>query len=547
MNHRPAHPRLSLRAPRRSFLLLLLPAFALLPFLAPGCAHTPAPAPPRAGEQGDAGPAPRPAGSYTTDADAFTVQLEYVQTTGVQEVITREELLVSSRELGLRRLPPGTWRVSARQTGDPEFVYPVYVKAFKHNETGALHAAREEWRAKGYTPSVTTLGRAIAGADGTLHDNRKYWLAVKRCTSQAAADALKAELRNQKTWSWSRELLIKPAPGIVTFRSTLDQSVLHAKTPVVLRSEAHLALPGARKGQPPLEVPGPVEIRFDRDGHTAFVGELPLETYLRGVLPAEMYPSWPHEALKAQAVAARSEVLVHAAGKHDFDGFDFCIGQHCRVFGGRAQFHARTDQAVRDTAGLILVQGDQSIVPTVFSSNCGGWTEHNENVWDGEAEAALRGRPDSAARAGARNNAAAWVDRRRDAFCAGDPDYYRWTRTISRARLSAQFNRDYGIGTLRAIEPLERGVSGRVKSVRIAGDRKSAVIEKELNIRRAFDNLPSALCTFSVQGGNVVIKGAGRGHGVGLCQHGAHGMARNNHSYNDILRHYFTGARISRL
>jgi SpoIID/LytB domain protein len=73
------------------------------------------------------------------------------------------------------------------------------------------------------------------------------------------------------------------------------------------------------------------------------------------------------------------------------------------------------------------------------------------------------------------------------------------------------------------------------------------VIQKELNIRRAFENLPSALCTFSLQNGVVQIKGAGFGHGVGLCQHGAHGMALDHHPYDAILRHYFSGVSLVHL
>lgn len=522
-----------------------------------GCTHSSAPppergpgerAPSRSRDLPDATPTSKP-NLRPAARESFTVRLQYLQTTQWQDVVVSKELLVGSRELGLRRLPSGTWRISAKQTAPPKMVYPVYVKGFEFNEGDALRNAMAGWQKDGYTPSVTTLGRAVAGSDGVLHDNRKYWLAVKRCRSQQEADALKKRLQGEKVWAWSREEVAEAAAGTVTFRSTLDQSVLHAETPVTLRSEGTLTLPDARKGFPPVEVPGPVEVIIDQTGNMAFLGELPMDEYLRGILPAEMYASWPLEALKAQAIAARSDIMVHAGGKHYFDGYDFCIEQHCRAFGGRVLFDSRTDQAVAETAGMVLVQPDQRIVPTVFSSNCGGWTESNENVWDGTAEPALRGHPDVAAGAGQRgaNNVERWLNASSPAYCSGDKEYYRWTRSISLAKLSAQFNRDYGIGNLRSIEALERGVSGRLKSIRLNGDKKSAVVNKELNIRRAFENLPSALCTFAIQKGTVYVKGAGRGHGVGLCQHGAYGMAMDNQSCAAILRHYFTGAALARL
>jgi stage II sporulation protein D len=533
-------------------------ATALLVSLA-GCTHSSAP-PPRIETARDVPPpeisessrAPVGPELRSTARDAFTVRVQYLQTTQAQEVIATGELLVSSREMGLKRLPAGTWRVSARASAPARFVYPVFVKSFAHHETAALRAAQEDWRKRGFEPAVTTLGRAVAGGDGVLHDNRIYWLSVQRCRSQAEADALKKRLQAEKVWAWTRQQVAEPAQGTAIFRSGSGETVLETSIPVTLRSEGTIALPDARKGQPPVEVPGPMEILIDQTGNTAFLGDLPLEEYLRGILPAEMYASWPLEALKAQAVAARSEIIVHAAGKHLFEGYDFCIEQHCRAYGGRALCDSRTDQAVAETSGVILVNTDGSVVPTVFSSNCGGWTESNENVWDGASESALRGRPDAEAQAGHRdhfgsNNVDRWLNSAGRAYCSGDSDYYRWSRSISLAKLSAQFNRDYGIGNLRAIEALERGVSGRLKSVRLVGDRKSAVINKELNIRRAFENLPSALCTFSIQKGAVQVKGAGRGHGVGLCQHGAHGMALENLTYDVILRHYFTGTSLARL
>jgi SpoIID/LytB domain protein len=323
--------------------------------------------------------------------------------------------------------------------------------------------------------------------------------------------------------------------------------VIQAQAPVIFRTEGTFAMPEARRGQAPVEVPGPLDIAIDQTGHMAVCGELPLEEYLRGILPAEMYPSWPIEALKAQAVAARSEIIVHAKGKHYFDGYDFCIEQHCRAFGGRAGHVAATDRAVADTTGMVLVNPDQSIVPTVFSANCGGFTEDNENVWDGPADAALRGRADTKDGGSPQGDVAKWLEKAPRAFCAQDTSNYRWTREIPLAKLSTLFNQEHGIGTLKAIEVVERGTSGRAKSVRLVGSKKSVTIQKELNIRRAFENLPSALCTFTIDKGSVVIKGAGFGHGVGLCQHGAHGMALQTHPYDAILRHYFSGVNLARL
>ena len=159
---------------------------------------------------------------------------------------------------------------------------------------------------------------------------------------------------------------------------------------------------------------------------------LPVESYLQGVLPAEMPPLWPIEALKAQAVAARSEVLASLATKHRLEGFDFCGVEHCRAYAGNGGHSERTDAAVRATRGQILVQGNR-IVPAVFASNCGGWTEDNETAWRAPPDAALRGIGDGAGgrRKGAPSEAGVehWLKSPPESYCSGDEKYFRWTRT----------------------------------------------------------------------------------------------------------------------
>ncbi len=243
-------------------------------------APTPAPTPP-----------PKAPPTPSLPAEQFPVRLQYVQTTDFQDVTAKQELVVTAPGLGLKRLPPGAWRVSAKQTAPPRFTYPVYVKAYEHNETGALQEAIRTWQAQGYKPLVTTMGRVIEGPGGSRHDNRLYWLALKKFPTKAEAEALKTRLHREKTWAWVKEEVTQAAEAVVTVSSSLGQPVIQARAPVVFRSEGTFALPEARRGQAPVEVPGPLDISIDQTGHMAICGELPLEEYLRGILPAEMYPS----------------------------------------------------------------------------------------------------------------------------------------------------------------------------------------------------------------------------------------------------------------
>ncbi len=485
------------------------------------------------------------------EKEPFLVRMRYVETDSAQRLVAAESLILTTPDEGLKRLPGGAWKISHRSAQAATLVYSVYVRGFAHNETQALAEERQQWRNQGYATFVTTMGRSLSGADGTIHDGRKYWLGIKRCATEVEAVALKKKLQGQKVWAWTRSEIRSPAQGVLSFQDEHGNTVLTSSTPLRIRSAGSIALAGARPGKAPLIVSAPLDVELSRNGDLVIFGELPLETYLQGILPAEMYPDWPLEALKAQAVAARSEIIVHAAGKHYFDGFDFCIEQHCRAFAGAEGHHERTDRAVRETTDMVLINGDSVIVPTVFSANCGGWTENNENVWDGAPEAALRGRRDQiAANARRANRAVAdWITKAPSSNCAHDGKYYRWSRSLSRDSLSKRFDKQYGIGRLQRVEALERGVSGRLKAVRLVGTRKSVIVRKELKIRQAFENLPSALCTFAVdrKSGVVHVRGAGRGHGVGLCQQGAYGMALAGESSGAILQHYFTNVKISRI
>ena len=129
-------------------------------------------------------------------------------------------------------------------------------------------------------------------------------------------------------------------------------------------------------------------------------------------------------------------------------------------------------------------------------------------------------------------------------------DFYRWTVEYDRDVLSALISERSGhdICTLEAIEPLERGVSGRIKLLRIRGSKYSMEIGKELIIRRYLSDTHLKSSAFEVEmtEDKVILHGIGWGHGVGLCQIGAANMAHQGFSYSEILAHYYPGARLGR-
>ncbi|MBI2448326.1 SpoIID/LytB domain-containing protein [Candidatus Microgenomates bacterium] len=175
---------------------------------------------------------------------------------------------------------------------------------------------------------------------------------------------------------------------------------------------------------------------------------LPLEDYLRGVVPGEMPASWQKEALKAQAVAARN---------YAYKNREICDTPSCQVYHGALKEVASTNQAIEETRGQLLFYGSEIITAYYFSTS-GGWTENNENVWGGTPRSWLRG-----------------------VESPGEEDspHYRWqAKTLDKATLENYLNSDpdTAVGNVEKIEITKRGVSGLVMAVKITGSSGTKLV-----------------------------------------------------------------------
>ncbi|MBI2425444.1 MAG: SpoIID/LytB domain-containing protein [Candidatus Hydrogenedentes bacterium] len=510
-------------------------------FILCGCAHT-----------GLAGPPPERPAKPAIDR-SITVAVQYgIAAKSLSLHTQAPAVLLHGKER--IELEAGAWTVSIETKRLPKTRFSVYAKAFLSNEDALLQAYLGQMRQQGFQPEVHVFGRHFEGLNGADADNRQYWVALGIFDRESSVAPLKAQLGKQSIWAWHREE--KRDEGVAVMHLRRDGAPARTiALPAAFEGTGEVALrfEGAKEA---LRVGGDFQFAQAMKGGLEAVATLEIERYLKGVLPYEMPASWPVEALKAQAVAARSEVLANLAGKHKLEGFDFCTKEHCRVYGGFALQGGATDAALADTRGAILVSEGRA-VPTVFSANCGGWTENNDTVWAGPAQATLRGRYDGDGKApyatlGSESAVKQWVGGAGSAWCADASANHRWTRDFSAAELSVAVNKSHAVGTVRQVTCGNRGVSGRLKSVQIKGDKGTVTVEKELPIRRALGGLPSALFTVSTwkdkAGGlHFRFQGAGRGHGVGLCQAGAKGMSLKGGTYSAILSHYFTGIELQRL
>jgi SpoIID/LytB domain protein len=297
------------------------------------------------------------------------------------------------------------------------------------------------------------------------------------------------------------------------------------------------------------------------------------------VSPTTSTPSTPstmrsnRTALTAIGNRQSAIEIVRWYGRESHADFDVCADDHCQRYQGITKAVSQNVfAAIAETRGLVLTyHGD--ICDTRFSKCCGGMMETYRSAWEDVDVPYLVGRFDGPADPTEfslplteEGNAERWILGSPPAYCnTSDPailtkilpdfdqetrDFFRWEVRYSQDELREILQTKLGIefGKILALEPVERGVSGRIVRLKIAGEKHRLVIGKELEIRRALSrsHLYSSAFVVRLEEDGFRLIGAGWGHGVGLCQIGAAVMAEVGQSYRDILSHYYPGAVASR-
>jgi stage II sporulation protein D len=257
---------------------------------------------------------------------------------------------------------------------------------------------------------------------------------------------------------------------------------------------------------------------------------LALEDYVRAVVATEGSTETELEALKALAIASRT-YAIRNLGRHEKDGYDFCSTTHCQRYEAINNVSSLVKQAVEQTSGEILRDSVGQVVDSYFSASCGGATANIGSLWNVNAPPYLRGVNDEYCDRGAKHN---------------------WTDVISTAQLARALQTDArtNVGhTLHNVSVLRRDETGRAELVTIEGDRRATISgwEFKIIVGRAlgWNVLQSSLFEVKRSGANFVFRGHGFGHGLGLCQEGAHAMALRGAGYRQILAKYFPTTKIS--
>jgi stage II sporulation protein D len=300
---------------------------------------------------------------------------------------------------------------------------------------------------------------------------------------------------------------------------------------------------------------GTIEILPKPAGLT-LVDALPIEEYLYSVVPSEMPSTWPAAALQAQAVAARSYTMANM-GRYAKRGFDLLGNVWSAAYGGLLNETPTVRAAVDATRGEALMDGEKPL-SAFYSANSGGHTETTEAVWGFASPLPAVADPllDASAFPLGPQALSQWLRDRPDTY-SSRPRYssrsaYRWETWVPRSEIEARIAGGAPLGSVVAVRAEARGASGRVSQVRIQGTAGTRTVRGDA-IRWALGGLRSNLFVVEPKLGEdglpqyFVFTGAGWGHGVGLCQSGAAGMAADGIGAVSILRHYYGAVELRNL
>ncbi|MBL7685407.1 MAG: SpoIID/LytB domain-containing protein [Deltaproteobacteria bacterium] len=313
---------------------------------------------------------------------------------------------------------------------------------------------------------------------------------------------------------------------------------------------------------------GRLQIRNSK-GALSFIEEIPLEEYVRGVLESEIPYGFPLEALKAQAVLIRTFALAHL-DRHAKEGFSLCDLTHCQVYGGRNQNYRILEQAVKQTKSLILAYQFKP-VEAVYHSTCGGHTSAFHQVFGGKEIPYLMGVSDQMTltpknpivqnsskdppinqTSDKRHSTESkkFTEAKIESYCKNSP-HSIWENRISLHEMSeilkkTEMNPKGEIQNMRISE--QEPQQGRAFALSIEGKRHFEVrINQWMSaIGRVlgWSRIKSNWFEVKIENGEAVFRGHGLGHGVGLCQWGARGMAEAGKKFDEILFHYFPGTNL---
>ena len=256
-----------------------------------------------------------------------------------------------------------------------------------------------------------------------------------------------------------------------------------------------------------------------KNGQIILINQPPFNSYLAGVVEAESGTRAAKEYYKNQAIICRTYAL-EKWDKHKSEGFNLCDGVHCQAYKGLATENKLIEKSVKKTKNLVILDGNNRLIEALFSANCGGQTNNSEMVWSSKIP---------------------YLRSVKDPYCI-DQKQARWEKTIPLNQFkSFLIKKGLSIPDTFKAENFAFKQPERKKYYTINNQKiKLTSIRYGMHLRSTFFNIEPS-------GKELIFKGRGYGHGVGMCQEGAMNMAKKGKKYADIIKFYYTGVKIKPL
>jgi SpoIID/LytB domain protein len=476
--------------------------------------------------------------------------------------------------------PGQVWEVRVKGGEAANYEYYIRTDLF-HSEEQARQCLKER-QDLGAPTSLLEAGHRLEYRGKLVLDNREYSVCLGPYASREEANAAMSDLKLEETALVLRHMTGVPRGHVEVVDSDGMVLCLGRRVVIWAPDDGQIILHDSPVGRTfhwehreKLSFRGTVEFLLGNDGKLLAINELPVEEYLVSVNSSEMDARCPVELLKAQTVAARATILATAGKHHRQEPFDLCNGDHCQCYYGVVREGPASRKAMEETRGEVLISGDQ-VCDARYSKVCGGIIEAYEHAWRGGPISYMPSGVDAPSKEAAagfypidsEEKARQWIEATPEAYCNPDvldlPDYlsyarqyYRWKIPYDRMQLEEIIARKSGkkIGTLTDLKPLARGESGRISRLAVVGSEGTLVLESELEIRRILSESHLYSSCFVVdydrapdgQIEKIILRGAGWGHGVGLCQVGATMMAVRGIEYDQILFHYYPNSELKNI
>lgn len=330
---------------------------------------------------------------------------------------------------------------------------------------------------------------------------------------KAASISLIRSLKND-----AENVLVKNQDKIFKFRLPLE-----------FKSERKLFKISKSRFSQPKTYRGLLTVKKSSQGLLNFINDIDIESYLLSVVPSEMPNSWPLEALKSQAICARTYSYKNLGRRHS-EGYDLKAGIEDQAYLGYISENPRSSEAVKATNGMLL-SFNGALVNSFYSSSAGSFSSFPEYVWGISPESYLSSVKDF------------------DEISS----YKSWIRTFNSEEINEKL-KDLNLEKIIGINILERSPEGRVSAALISGIKDLTNPKKEtFHLRLTGEELrhklglPSTFYELSLEENSIIFEGKGFGHGIGMSQHGAKHLASEGKNHEEILLHYYPGAELRKI